>query len=321
MGKRHLKNLKELGCAVSGMDLRKDRIEEAGSQVEMVKQYTDFDSTLRDLHYFDGVVIASPPKFHVAQCIEIIKSGKPILLEKPVAPTLAEAKQLKEALNDSPKSQILLGYSYRWWPPLREFYNRIKKGEIKKPLHVEFVMSAYLGDWHPWERYQDFFMASKELGGGALLDESHFIDLMLWFFGKPERIFAKIERLSSLEIDTDDNVDIVAMYSDGLRVIIHLDLFGRPHQKYISITGEKATLRWSFEPNCIQFGNNIEQNWDTHSYNFERNDMFLNEVKELLQLIDGNPGITCCLQDGLDVMEIIEVCRKSSSQEKMLALE
>ena len=49
--------------------------------------------------------------------------------------------------------------------------------------HARFVMSAHLADWHPWERYQDFFMASRDQGGGALLDESHFIDLMLWFFG------------------------------------------------------------------------------------------------------------------------------------------
>jgi predicted dehydrogenase len=41
-----------------------------------------------------------------------------------------------------------------------------------------------------------------------LLDESHFIDLMLWLFGVPERIFARIGKVSDLEIDTDDVVDI-----------------------------------------------------------------------------------------------------------------
>ena len=75
-------------------------------------------------------------------------------------------------------------------------------------LSVTFTMSAHLADWHPWERYQDFFMSNAAMGGGALLDESHWLDLMLWFFGMPDRLFAKIEKLSDLEIETDDNVDM-----------------------------------------------------------------------------------------------------------------
>jgi predicted dehydrogenase len=68
-------------------------------------------------------------------------------------------------------------------------------------------MAAHLADWHPWERYQDFFMSSKTMGGGAILDESHWLDLMLWFFGTPEKLFAKVDKISDLEIETDDNVD------------------------------------------------------------------------------------------------------------------
>jgi predicted dehydrogenase len=54
-------------------------------------------------------------------------------------------------------------------------------------------MSAHLADWHPWERYQDFFMAQAALGGGALLDESHFLDLMLWSLA----VFSAVSMASS----------------------------------------------------------------------------------------------------------------------------
>jgi predicted dehydrogenase len=320
VGKRHLRNLKELGCDVSAMDPREDRLNEAKEQVDLIRTYTNFDSVINEMHIYDGFVIASPPKFHVQQLIGITGIDKPILMEKPLAPTYRETKQLTEVLADSQNSRILLGYSYRWWPPLQEFYRRLKNDGVSKPMHAEFNMSAHLADWHPWEQYQDFFMASKELGGGALLDESHFLDLMLWFFGKPERIFAKVERLSNLDIDTDDNVDIIALYSNGLRVTIHLDLYGRPHQKYISVIGEKSTLKWSFDPNCIQFGTDIEQKWDNQYFQFERNDMFISEAKEFLLLFDKKHELTCSLQDGIDVMEIIEACRESSRTEQVISL-
>jgi len=182
-------------------------------------------------------------------------------------------------------------------------------------------MSAHLADWHPWEAYQDFFMSSKELGGGALLDESHFVDLMLWFFGMPESVTAKIDKLSGLDIETDDNVDILVKYKGGLRVSIHLDLFGRPHEKYISVTGEGSSIQWSFEPNVIKYSNKIEQNWVKSEFNLERNDMFIEVVKEFLEVLDGKNDISCTLNEGVQVMKILEACRLSSKEDRTVNLE
>ena len=95
-------------------------------------------------------------------------------------------------------------------------------------------------------------MASSALGGGALLDESHWIDLMLWFFGRPQKLFSKIDKISSLEIETDDNVDMIAYFKDHLQVNLHLDLYTRPHEKSIQFVGESGTLIW--EPNQIRIG-------------------------------------------------------------------
>jgi predicted dehydrogenase len=321
VGKRHLKNLVDLGCKVSAMDPREDRQKEAMEQVNLEKTYSDFQTSLDALKEFDGVVIASPPKFHIEQCQAIESFGMPILLEKPVSPGLPEAK----TLNATQKGKILLGYSYRWWKPLREFKTHIQNGTIGKILNARFVMSAHLEDWHPWERYQDFFMSSKDLGGGALLDESHFLDLMIWFFGMPESVFSRIEKISSLEIETDDNVDIIAAYQNGLRISIHLDLYGRPHEKYIVLTGEKGTLKWSFSPNCISFSNSAEQEWEEELFIGERNDMFLDTAKEFVAIMKGeikDPGeYSCSLKDGIDVLEVIEACRQSSMTGKTVHIE
>lgn len=312
VGKRHLKNLTSLGCEVSTVDPRQDRLKEASEQVKLIRSFTELSDALKEADCFDGVVVGTPPKYHVEQCIQSAKAGLPILLEKPVSHIYSEAVKLQEVLSGLSEAKLLLGYTYRWWPPLHEFRDRIIKGDIGKPLSAKFIMSAHLADWHPWERYQDFFMASKDLGGGALLDESHFLDLMLWFFGMPAQVFAKVERLSSLEIETDDNVDMIAVYDGGLRVTMHLDLYGRPHEKFIVVTGEEGTLKWSFEPNCIQFSKKMEHDWQEKRFDFKRNDMFVNVAKEFLEILGGRKEMSCTLADGINVLKIIEACRQSS---------
>lgn len=306
VGKRHLDNLRGLGCRVSAMDPRADRVAEAG---DLAARYGSIEQAARDFNNFDGVVVASPPKYHVVQSRRCLEAGLPVLLEKPVCASLAEAAELAAECKQN-AAPLLLGYTYRWWPPLREFRDRL--AQFGEPLHAKFVMSAHLADWHPWEPYQDFFMASRDLGGGALLDESHFVDLMLWFFGMPKEVYARVEKLSSLEIETDDNVDIIASYDRGLRVYIHLDLYGRPHEKYISVTGEGRTLEWSFDPNRFRYSDAMAADWTENRFDHERNDMFVEVAREFLQLIVGNTAPSCDMTDGINAMHVLEACRESA---------
>lgn len=181
-------------------------------------------------------------------------------------------------------------------------------------------MSAHLADWHPWERYQDFFMASKELGGGALLDESHFIDLMLWLFGEPDAILGRTEHLSDLEITTDDTVDLIAVYKDRLRVNIHLDLYGRPHEKSITVVGEGGTIQVSFDPHVVRTSSAAAGPWEETSFTCDRNDMFLACAREFLDVAAGRAAPSCTIADGVRVLECVEATRASQATGRTVAL-
>jgi predicted dehydrogenase len=320
VGKRHIQNLSQLGCCVSVMDPNTARLELKYLEIEPIHTFQSMNEIEQYWQEFDGVLVCSPPKFHLDQSVTAAKFGLSILSEKPLTRNLKEAINLLKVLESTPNVQFLLGYTYRWWRPLKLFRDKLSNKQIGKPLHARFIMSAHLADWHPWEAYQDFFMSSKELGGGALLDESHFVDLMLWFFGMPESVTAQIDKLSDLDIETDDNVDIIVKYKDGLRVSIHLDLFGRPHEKYISVTGEGSSLQWSFNPNVIKYSNKMEQNWEQSEFDLERNDMFIEVVKEFLEMLDGKKDINCTLNEGVQVMKILEACRLSSREHRTVNL-
>ncbi len=320
VGKRHASNLSSLGCTISCMDPRADRLEEVKQEIDVVGTYISIEEAFSDSsRKFDGVVVASPPVYHVGQSIAALEREIPVLLEKPVSSDEASARRLQDVVNNT-GIPLLLGYTWRWWSPLAKVQELLNQGVIGKLRYVQFMMSAHLADWHPWENYQDFFMASKALGGGALLDESHWIDLMLWFFGNPESLYAKVDRVSDLKIDTDDNVDMIITYKDGRYVSIHLDIYGRPHEKYIRFIGEEGTILWTADPNRVAVGKEWSQTWENYEFDCERNDMFMAVGKEFIDIINGVEVKTCCINDGVRVLSLIEAARQSSAEDRVVTL-
>ena len=319
VGRRHARNFHSLGCAVSCVDPNVQRLEQAASELPVQNQFATLESALRERNGFSGVAVCSPPKFHVEQSLLALDAGLPVLLEKPVSPDLASCRRLYDRWRSGGK--LLLGYTYRWWEPVRRVKQLIDAGAIGAVRHARFFMSAHLADWHPWERYQDFFMASRDLGGGALLDESHFIDLMLWFFGRPKQLFARVEKISDLEITTDDFVEISAVYPGGLRASVHLDLFGRPHQKQIAVTGDRGSVECVFDPNEVRIGHSPEARWQVESFALERNDMFIAVAREFIAFMEENADVsTCTLLDGLKTLEVVEACRESQRAGREIVL-
>jgi predicted dehydrogenase len=301
------------------MDPRQDRLDEIGAEeINLKTAFTSLEDAFAAEDRFDAVVVASPPSFHVDQCISALQRGVPVLLEKPVSPDLAGALKLQMAVKDT-AVPLLLGYTWRWWPPLLKVKTLVDQQAVGQLRHVKFTMAAHLADWHPWERYQDFFMASKTLGGGAILDESHWLDLMLWFFGMPEKLFAKVEKVSDLEIDSDDNVDMLVFYDSGMRVSLHLDLYARPHEKSIQFAGENGTLIW--QPNSIKIGKEMDPDWEIEEFDYDRNDMFVGVAEEFLNILSGGSVQTCTLEDGIRVLKLIEAARQSSTAEKIIKID
>ena len=319
VGKRHARNLAALGCRISCADPRADRRAELAAETPVVAAHAS-DKAAFGVGGVDAVVVASPTAYHPANTIAALEAGLPVLLEKPVAKSAAEAKIMLKA-EETSGAPVLLGYTWRWWPPLGRLRQMLAAEAIGKLRHVQFHMSAHLADWHPWEPYQDFFMASAAQGGGALLDESHWIDLMVWLFGQPQQLLGRVEKISDLDIDADDNVDVLAMFENGLRVSLHLDLYGRPHEKFIRFIGEGGTLVWSADPNRIAIGRESAQSWEEETFRCERNDMFVAVAKEFLDVIARRGKPSCTLAQGVAVMELIEAIRTSSKTGRAVSMD
>lgn len=64
-----------------------------------------------------------------------------------------------------------------------------KNNACKKKVFIK--VNSYVPYWHKYEDFKNLYACKKSLGGWALFTESHEIDLCLYFFGMPKKIYCK----------------------------------------------------------------------------------------------------------------------------------
>ncbi len=111
----------------------------------------------------DGVVLATPNALHVAHALECMQAGIPCLLEKPIAPTVAEAQTLVEQV-EATGAKVLIGHHRAHSPIMAQAKAVVQSGELGQLVAVMgsatfFKPDSYYADG-PWRR---------EVGGGPIL--------------------------------------------------------------------------------------------------------------------------------------------------------
>lgn len=160
-------------------DLYENRLKEYSSKFGIEKSYTDFDEMLNDS--IDALVIATPNWLHSKMAVKAAKSGKHILLEKPLALSLAEANKIIKACEDN-EVKISVISQYRFCPPALKLKHIIESGMIGKLIggigEVILRRDDNYFEESPWRAKK------SQVGGGVLLHQSiHIIDLFQWYFG------------------------------------------------------------------------------------------------------------------------------------------
>ena len=318
VGKRHLNNFRELGVdALGAVDTREDRRREIAERFSSVRVHPRLDDALSE--GYDAAVVCTPTAFHTDAARRSLMAGTHVLMEKPisdrlegVAETLALARQRQRV--------YMVGYTYRFWPPLQAAHDLLSRGAIGRPLFADITFSQYLPDWHPWEDYRDWFMSSREQGGGALLDESHAVDMARWLLGDITHVSCRTGNLSTLQMTADDFAQFTVAIAPDMLATIHVDVFGRQSRRTLSVTGELGNLHVDISQGEIQVYDVASQSVQTISIASERNEMFLSEARHFLSCI--RDGAAPCVS-GEDALETLRVClagRESSDAHREVAL-
>lgn len=111
----------------------------------------------------DGVVLATPNQLHVPQALQCIEAGVSCLLEKPIAPTVAEAEALVTAA-EMRGARLLIGHHRAHSPIMAKACAVVQSGQLGRVVGVmgsaTFFKPDYYFDDGPWRR---------EAGGGPIL--------------------------------------------------------------------------------------------------------------------------------------------------------
>ena len=102
-----------------------------------------------------GVILATPNPLHVPQALACIAAGVPILLEKPIAPTVAEAQRLVDAV-DAAKAKVLIGHHRAHSPIMAKAREVVASGVLGKLVAVMGSATFFKPDHYyadaPWRR-------------------------------------------------------------------------------------------------------------------------------------------------------------------------
>jgi predicted dehydrogenase len=302
VGRRHLRNLVALG--EKDVVLYRTRLstlpeeELAGFPVE-----TDLATALGRRP--DGAIIANPTALHLDVAIPAAEAGCHILMEKPISHSLDRVAELQAALRRG-GGRFLTAFQYRFHPTLRRAAALLAAGEIGRPLSVRSHWGEYLPNWHPWEDHRNSYAARPDLGGGVVLTLCHPFDYLGWLLGPYEVVWARTASTGELGIPVEDVADAGLNFASGAAGTIHLDYVQRPPAHTLEVIGSRGTLRWENATGTLSVYRAQQSDWEhiPPPPGFERNDMFLDEIKHFLAVARGEASPLCPLDDGIRALEI-----------------
>jgi predicted dehydrogenase len=300
IGRRHLRNLQALG----ERDILLYRTHQATLPDDELKGFPVETDLRRALQLGpQAVIIANPTALHLSVAVPAAEAGCHLLIDKPVTHSLEGLDELKAALKHG-RSRVLVGFQFRFHPGLQRIKELLGAQAVGRLLSVRAHWGEHLPGWHPWEDFRRSYAARPELGGGVVLTLCHPLDYLHWLIGEAETLWAYTSR-NGLGLDVEDTAEIGLRFKDGTLGSVHLDFVQRPAQHTLEIVGTDGTITWDNASGTVQLFRPARDGAEEGKQafpapeGFERNSMFLAEMRHFRQVARGECEPICSLDDGL----------------------
>mgnify|MGYP000938542073 CR=1 FL=1 len=206
-----------------------------------VPAFPDAHAMLRAMgDRIDVLNILTPSGHHARNAIELAPYGKHIVVEKPMALTLDDADAMIRACDEAGVKLFVVKQN-RFNPSvarLREAFDAGRFGRL--------VMGTVRMRWRRDQSYydQDAWRGTWAEDGGVFANQaSHLIDLLEWFLGEPEAVYAA-GRTALVNIETEDTGVAVIRFRNGALGVVEATTASRPKDMEGSLTimGEKGSV-------------------------------------------------------------------------------
>ncbi|MBP3580084.1 MAG: Gfo/Idh/MocA family oxidoreductase [Clostridia bacterium] len=315
---------------VAVMDANMDVAEKCKEKYGAKYAFSNFEDVLA-VSEIEAVYIASPVFFHKEQAIKAAKAKKHILLEKPVALTVAEAEEIKKACEEN-NVKISIGFLMRF----HEYHQKIREIIAEGKIGNVVSMRGQFTCWYP--DIEGAWRQKKALsGGGALVDMGiHVIDLMHYITGLKAVEVAAFNQTQTFGYEVDDSSNLIMKMDNGSVAYVDSN-FNIPDAASVAkleIYGTKGSIVASGTLAQDEVGTvSILISDDNAGYDASQSrgelsavslektsdgNMYTKEVEGLCDAITDNADVPVSIESAIYDQKIIEAAYKSSEEKRFV---
>ncbi len=318
IGRRHLRNLRDLNIEELVL-LRSGRATLSDDELAGFPTERDITEALQR-HQPDAVVVSNPTSLHLDVAIPAAEVGCHLLLEKPISHTMERVPILANIVQQK-NLKVLTGFQFRFHPGLQHIKQLLDSDGIGAVTSVEAHWGEYLPGWHPWEDHRAGYAAREDLGGGVLLTLCHPFDYLRWLIGEIQSVSAMTAQQGGLNIQVEDTANTMFRFENGALGTVHLDYIQRPPTHTLQITGQHGRILWDNTDGEVHWYQDKTETWQTETFHkgpngFDRNTLFLQEMKHFIDCIENDTDPCVNLTDGIAALQLVLAAKASSSQQR-----
>jgi predicted dehydrogenase len=295
---------------VAVCDIDTSKIKEISQQLN-VPGYASIDELLKH-ESLDFVIIATPHDTHLSIIEKVARKGIHVLKEKPFAINIEEGQKMVELVEKN-NIELKVTLQRRFNENYQKFFNFIK--EIGQPSFIDIKYSIFAENPHPAWR------AKKEhAGGGCILDMGyHMVDLLVWFFGLPESVYATFSTVSQNEKDTEveDSASIIFEYENKCVGNIQLSRYSQPKTEYVKVIGQNGILEL-LKDKINLYGKNGVLNGSFILNALSDIDYSEKQISAFVQTITNRESKNSEISSYLSHMKFIDACYRSRQSGKAM---
>jgi myo-inositol 2-dehydrogenase / D-chiro-inositol 1-dehydrogenase len=192
----------------------------------------------------EAVDIVVPNHLHAEIAIAALDAGKDVLLEKPMASTIAECEQILAAVRRTGRV-LSVGHEFRISTQWGFIKRLIAAGEIGELLYANVSLFRF-----PYRQGSGGWRYGRDTVGSWILEEPvHFFDMLMWWFagaGDPASVQA-FGNSKGRGAGMYDNFSAVMRWPDGPYALVTQTLAGFEHHHVVEVVAREGSVRtwWS----------------------------------------------------------------------------
>ncbi len=242
---------------VGGVDVSQERVDVFCDKHNIKNRFTSLEEAIA-WGKFDSATNVTPDKIHHPTTMALLKAGKNVMCEKPLAENHAKALEMTEAAEKVGVINMV-NLTYRNVAPLQKARQMVLAGELGTIRHVEagylqsWLVAKAWGDWRTESQW--LWRLSKKHGSNGVLGDIgiHILDFASFGSGLDiDHVFCRLKtfdkapgnKIGEYDLDANDSFTMAVDFNNGALGVVHATRWATGHlnELKLRIYGEKGSL-------------------------------------------------------------------------------